>query len=415
VSSRAVRLRDERGQSLVIVVLFLVVLLGFAALVIDVGHAYLAQRRLQASVDAAALAGADGLPSVSQAGSYAAAYGAAGHNVPDGIDNVQMTVSMRCLSSAPGCTPSTDESCTGPCNAVIVKETASIPTVFGKVLGIDSIPVHASASACSPCGTKPLDIMLVLDRTGSMCTTDTGADDHPECTDMENARGGLKTFLTFMDPKLDRVGFAVLPPAKSPNDVCPFTAGPYNTPNDNYVLVPLTSDFTSTGPLVSAIDCVQAAGTTSYANALESAQAELAKDGRANAQKVIVFMSDGAANTGPTSYPQSSPYRATPCHQGISSSQTIQAAGTVVYAIGYDVGHDVCQGLNKNSSGTWVQGPEKPSISALQALQGIATPSTSENQYFYNQPDAAQLNGIYANVAADLLNGTSRLIDDPGP
>ena len=39
-------LQDERGQTMVITVMFLVILLGFCALVLDVGHAYLAQRRL---------------------------------------------------------------------------------------------------------------------------------------------------------------------------------------------------------------------------------------------------------------------------------------------------------------------------------------------------------------------------------
>ena len=404
MSRGRLKLRDERGQSLVIVVLFLIVMLGFAALVLDVGHAYLAQRRLQASVDAAALAGADGLPTVAAATALAGTYGAGGSNSPLKVDNVQMTVSTKCLATAPGCSPA---------NAVVVSESAAVPTVFAKVLGINSFTVHATATACSPCSAKPLDVMLVLDRTGSMCTTDTGADDHPQCTDMQNARGGLKTFLTYMDPTLDHVGFAVLPPAASSSSACPYTAGAYTSPNDHYVLVPLSSDYSSGGvlntssPLVSAINCVQANGTTSYANALEAAQAELAKDGRPKTQKIIVFMSDGAANTGPTSYPQSSPYRATPCHQGMTSSQAIQASGTIVYSIGYDVGHDICQGLNKNAAGNYVQGPEQPSISALQALQGIASPGN-----YYNQPTASQLNTIYASVAADILAGTSRLVDD---
>jgi len=394
VSRRRLKLRDDRGQSLVIVVLFLVVLLGFAALVLDVGHAYLAQRRLQASADAAALAGADGLPTVAAATALANQYGAGGSNVPRNVDNVQMTVTTSCIASAPGCSP---------VNAVSVSESATVPTVFAKVLGINSFTVHANATACSPCSAKPLDVMLVLDRTGSMCTTDTGADDHPQCTDMVNARNGLNTFLSYMDPSLDHVGFAVLPPAATPNDVCPFTAGPYTSPNDNYVLVPLTSNYAT---LQTAIGCVQAAGSTSYANALEAAQAELVKDGRPGVQKIIVFMSDGAANTGPTSYAQSSPYRATPCHQGITSSQTIQAAGTIVYSIGYDVGHDICQGLNKNAQGRYVQGPEQPAITAEQALTAIGTSGD-----YYEQPNAAQLNTIYANVAADILAGTSRLVD----
>ena len=401
------RARCESGQSLVITVLFLLVLLGLCALSIDVGHAYLAQRRLQSSVDAAALAGADALPSVAGAQTVAAQYGNGGTNTPDGVDTVQMTVSTKCLASVPGCTTA---------NAVSVKEAGTVKTAFGGLFGIGSFTVHASATACSPCGSKPLDIMLVLDRTGSMCTTDTGADDHPACTDMVNARNGMETFLSLMDPTLDHVGLAVLPPAPA-NNPCTTTPSPYyDDQTAQYVVVPLSSNYaTSTGqlvsssPLVSTINCEQANGTTSYANAIEAAQNQLT-NGRPGVQKVIVLLSDGAANTGPSFMPAS--YRNTPCHQGINSSAAAQSSGTIVYAIGYDVGHDVC----KSRSGAL----ETPSISALQALEGIASPagvggspcdSTLSTNYC-NQPNAAQLNTIFAKVAQDLLQGTSRLIDN---
>ena len=45
------------------------------------------------------------------------------------------------------------------------------------------------------------------------------------------------------------------------------------------------------------------------------------RDGRSNVQDMIVFLSDGAANNGPTYYPTTSPYRMPPCHQGISSAE----------------------------------------------------------------------------------------------
>lgn len=388
----------EDGQVLILVVVFLVVLLGFCALTIDIGHAYLAQRQLQSSVDAAALAGADSLPDVAQANAVANQYGNGGHNTPGSLDGVQMTVSTKCLASVPGCKTA---------NAVTVKETGTVNTVFAQLFGLGSFTVHANATACSPCGSKPLDIMLILDRTGSMCTTDSGADDHPACTDMQNARNGIKTFLSLMDPTLDHVGLAVLPPAPASGSVCGTMSNPYYfTPTDRFVVVPLSDDYAttpgnlvSTSPLVSAVNCMQANGSTAYANAIEAAQAELVQDGRPNTQRVIVLLSDGAANTGPKSYSSSSPYKATPCHQGIASSAASQAAGTLVYSIGYDVGHDVCRNANGNL--------ESPSITALEALTDIATPGD-----YYNQPDAAQLNTIFAAVAADLLQGTSRLVDD---
>jgi hypothetical protein len=56
------RSRRESGQAVVFVVFMLTVLLGMAALVIDVGSWYQADRRLQTAADAAALAGAQELP-----------------------------------------------------------------------------------------------------------------------------------------------------------------------------------------------------------------------------------------------------------------------------------------------------------------------------------------------------------------
>jgi Flp pilus assembly protein TadG len=53
----------ESGQVVVLLLLaFLVVLLGMAAMAIDVGSWYRADRALQSSVDAAALAAAQALP-----------------------------------------------------------------------------------------------------------------------------------------------------------------------------------------------------------------------------------------------------------------------------------------------------------------------------------------------------------------
>lgn len=56
------RVRDEEGQAILVTVLFLAVLCGAVALVIDVGEWYREQRQAQATADAAALAGAQALP-----------------------------------------------------------------------------------------------------------------------------------------------------------------------------------------------------------------------------------------------------------------------------------------------------------------------------------------------------------------
>src|SRR3954469_13612856 len=56
------RWRDESGQAIVLSAVWMVVLLGMAGLVIDVGSWYRAPRNLQSDADAAALAGAQELP-----------------------------------------------------------------------------------------------------------------------------------------------------------------------------------------------------------------------------------------------------------------------------------------------------------------------------------------------------------------
>jgi uncharacterized protein YegL len=48
--------------------------------------------------------------------------------------------------------------------------------------------VKVHAQACSPCATTPLDVMIVLDRTGSMAGQK-----------IQNAEKGVEAFLGTMD------------------------------------------------------------------------------------------------------------------------------------------------------------------------------------------------------------------------
>ena len=405
---RTINARNESGQALVLLTLFLVVLMGCAAIVTDVGYAYFVQRSMQASADAAALAGAQELPSATAAVSSAQQYSgeATGKNAAANIPGVAATISTRCVTIAP----------CNPANAIVVDETTSVPTKFARVLGINSFTVHVKSTACSPCAARPLDVMLVLDRTGSMCTFSNGSSD-PACTDLENARTGIKTFLGYMDPTLDRVGLAVLPPAASLGTKCnkPSTSDyrEYDNAASPYVLVPLSTDYktgsslNTSSSLVSTINCVQGAGGTAYATALEKAQAELVLHGRTGVQDIIVFLTDGAANYGPSYYSASSGYRKQPCHQAINSAATIKATGTIIYTIGYD--------LNASAAGTDTCAespnvrPESPSITAYDAVRLIASSATT----FYNKPTAGQLNSIYTQIAGD-ISGT-RLIPNETP
>ena len=69
---------EEKGSVMVMVVIGLIVLLGFAGLVIDGGSLYMTKSRLQNAADAAALAGAQSLPDGGTAANIAVTY--AGRN-----------------------------------------------------------------------------------------------------------------------------------------------------------------------------------------------------------------------------------------------------------------------------------------------------------------------------------------------
>ena len=397
--------REQRGQVLALMVAALIPLLGMVGLALDIGYAYYSQRTLQSSADAAALAGASQLPDAQNASNTATQFGAAagGKNAVSsgGISGVKETVSVKCVASLPGCAPD---------NAVVVDESATATTFFLRIFGVNSLPIHVVSTACGPCAERPADVVIVFDRTGSMCWTWSGAND-PSCTKLKNARSGVETMLTAFDPSVDRVGLVVLPPVDSGKSNCATPSSTsYDSASSKYVLVPLTTAYKSGGvldhssPLVSTVDCLPASGATSYATALEQAQAELAKDGRPNALHYIVFFTDGAANTGPAYYANTSPYRKQPCHQGVTSAGTIKSAGTTIFGIGYTLNG---VGGTSNRCFSYSGADESPTITAFGAVQGISSNAST----FFDNESVAGLDAVFASVAA-LITGPRLIPND---
>jgi hypothetical protein len=399
-------------------------ILIFAGLVIDLGNAYRVQRALQASADAAAAGGAGELTmnypaNVGDATSAAVRYGSqsGGVNPIPGVPGADVSESVKV-----DCQVQAGYNCTlGQPNTVTVDETAQVPTYLLKLLGFDTIQLKAHAQACSPCGGLPLDVMIVLDRTGSMRAS----------SKMPQAKAGIMAFLSTMDPTVDNVGLAVLPPAPSTAAACQdvtsaFTgsnpSGTYSLPGAAYTVVPLSNAYaSSTGnlvgssPLISTVNCVQAGGNTAYAEAVDAAYQELQADGRPDAQKAIVILSDGAANVGPSFLPGSSPYLTHPCGQGATSAGVAKAAGVLVYSIAYTANGDDCYASPGATIGGYTLGSqdfsspqylENPDPGAEQAIENMAT----DPSYFYDVPSPSSLTGIFQRIAADLAGGSSRLV-----
>jgi hypothetical protein len=121
--------RDERGQAIVLMTLSLVVIMGMAALVLDVGNWFHTKRRLQGTADAAALAGAQLLPNDSSgAQSQALAY--ANKNGGD-VAGGNITVSSTVL----------------PNDTISVRARRTDPGIFSGILGVVSADIDARAKA----------------------------------------------------------------------------------------------------------------------------------------------------------------------------------------------------------------------------------------------------------------------------
>ncbi len=185
------------GQTLPLVVIFMMSLLLAAGLTIDVGNAYRVKQSLQASADAASAAGAGNLPSPGAAVAAANSFGSepGGKNPIPGSGPVSLQATTNCATGPKFCNPA---------NTVQVTESANVPTYFLHLVGIDHVTVTVHSQACSPCGALPLDIVMVLDRTGSMAGQK-----------LVNAKQGVTSFLDDLDPAIDNVGLVVLPPAAS--------------------------------------------------------------------------------------------------------------------------------------------------------------------------------------------------------
>jgi Putative Flp pilus-assembly TadE/G-like len=119
--------RQNRGQAYVISILFLAVLLAMAAAVLDIGSWYRADRSLQATVDAAALAGAQALPgSTGNASALATQY--ANKN---GGGTMNVSFKSKVIAN----------------DTITVSGSRPAPGFFSKMLGVNSVTVHATATA----------------------------------------------------------------------------------------------------------------------------------------------------------------------------------------------------------------------------------------------------------------------------
>jgi hypothetical protein len=325
--------KREDGQSLVLVALSLIVLLGMLGLAIDIGRGYAARRRMQNAADAGALAGAwlmakGGTDSqiASVVHQYTQVENGAGSYVANYLPGMQAVGGGSVPANATG---------------VRVVASITIPTYFASLLGLNQISASSNAAAG---GYSPLDIALVFDRSGSMDDDSCSLKPYPDrcgrpinqtnCTacggtwtnppqPITAAKNAAKYFVDLNNPNLTHLALASFSDSATLNRQ-------------------LTSDFNA---IKSSIDALTASGSTCTSGGIRQGRLELTSvRKRPDAIRFIILLSDGIANKYGSSCQYSCP-SIDGCSQAynaaVSEASTAAANGIVIYSIGLGMEADM--------------------------------------------------------------------------
>ena len=263
--------KREDGQIIVLFELSLVVMLVCAALVIDLGVLRNNKQILRNTFDAAALAGGHDLPVTGLAGETAANAlidATIQANYPGGLPASNYKITYKCLIGANStgplitrdiptvCDPrlslhvpidnplttsditaltadftgagltrvsSCDPSQGDMCNVVQIQGSATTQYALAPVAGIDSgsTGVVVSTACNGPCGqatSVPVDLVMIIDRTGSMLTP---------VNKVQATRDAADAVLGVYNPAIQRVALGLLGPSSiQPNNTCSGPGGP---------------------------------------------------------------------------------------------------------------------------------------------------------------------------------------------
>ena len=403
--------RQEFGQGLVLGTLAMIVILGFAALVLDVGMFLHQKREVQKAVDAAALAAAQKLPET-WTEAEADAHEWLGKNDVDGANGDSVDISFTCTSEYEiACNPSADR-----WDTIVVHAERNVPLNFAPLLGLNDVTVSATAAGCQGlCGASPfraLDVMLVLDRTGSMSDGD-----------MANAKNAAKAILGVFSEEWQRVGLAALGSSKDTDDCKAETHQcwwswwggwqcnpplPYpNLPDSRWVTTHLSEDYQNpdgspdeSSSLVANISCLKTSSVgTDLGDPMWAAAEELQTNGRPGEHWGIIFLSDGAANqpeNGQSGACGSEPDSYNPCEYAVQKAEEAKALGIEVYTIGYGV-DDEDEFANRCTcdSGIWEDAHARDVLLAM---------ATDEYHYF-EEPAGGDLTPVFETIGWQLVTG----------
>ena len=350
--------RATDGTVAVLMAVALPMVVGIAGFAVDVGMALSARKELEAGTQAAAMAGAQALglsAATTVSVTAAVTQWTAGHQLRHATVT-GTAVRLACdtaTSGLPSCSTSAP-------NIVSVTQSASIPTFFLKAFGRTTFAISAAAKAAKAGGgTRPLNVMFVLDATGSMSSIDSSCTvpglSRP--TRFQCALYSIQSVLKVMPASIDKTGLMIFPgmgtqyaPVSHPCPTQPNSL-PYLSSGIKYQVGTTLDDSynNGAGSLMTASPMIQAVGyypTLSPCVTNKGGQGSYAAEilGKAKAaltlvpgtQNVIILLSDGDYNASLSQLNNRSDKLSQQCRQAVDAANAATSSGTLVYAVAYN-------------------------------------------------------------------------------
>lgn len=284
------------------------------------------------------------------------------------------------------------------------------------LVALSALSSYASTTTTN---TQALDIVMVLDASGSMDKTISGST--KRITALKNA---VNTFIDsaaaqnakITDPdkkiKLSIVKFA----GKNKDTVGNDTYGALKK-NYSQIVKDLTvCEGNGAAELTTAVEAIRPEGSTRADYGLQQAQRALQRAPRPNAKQVVIFFTDGSPN-------DDGGFDNDIASDAIKAAKSLKNAGTVVYTVGIFKGADPKADVSKTSKeNKFMQAVSSNYPSATYTKTGIIKykwdfgDSSDNTNYYMAASSADELNKVFEDIFNSIsitLAGPTQVTDKP--